>query len=93
MLALALRHVFYAQISVSFPEHVYNTFCIALPIQVNGCGEKDHMSKDIDEYVTNLGFKTMESDLVYIHSSLTREIMVYEKPKPQILQDSLCLEK
>jgi len=53
--------------------------CIALPIQVNGYGEKDHMAKDIDEFIKKLGFKTIESHLVYIHSSLTREIMVYEK--------------
>ncbi len=53
--------------------------CIALPIQVNGCGEVDHMAKDLKEYIKNLGYKTIESHLVYIHSSLTREIMVYEK--------------
>ena len=53
--------------------------CIALPIQVNGLGQVDHMAKDLDGFVKNLGFKTIESHLVYIHSSLTREIMVYEK--------------
>ena len=53
--------------------------CIALPIQVNGLGQVDHMAKDLDGFVKNLGFKTIESHLVYIHRSLTREIMVYEK--------------
>ncbi len=53
--------------------------CIALPIQVNGCGEVDHMAKDLEGFVKNLGYKTIQSHLVYIHSSLTREIMVYEK--------------
>jgi tRNA G10 N-methylase Trm11 len=53
--------------------------CIALPIQVNGLGEVDHMAKDLARYIEGLGYKTIESHLVYIHSSLTREIMVYEK--------------
>ena len=53
--------------------------CIALPIQVDGSGQVDHMAKDSEEFVKNLGFKTIESHLVYIHSSLTLEIMVYEK--------------
>ena len=53
--------------------------CVALPIQVNGLGEVDHMAKDLEGFVKKLGYKTIESHLVYIHSSLTREIMVYEK--------------
>jgi tRNA (guanine10-N2)-dimethyltransferase len=53
--------------------------CIALPIQVNGLGQVDHMAKDLAEFVKGLGYKTIESHLVYVHSSLTREIMVYEK--------------
>jgi tRNA (guanine10-N2)-dimethyltransferase len=53
--------------------------CIALPIQVNGSGQVDHMAKDLADFVKDLGYKTVESHLVYIHSSLTREIMVYEK--------------
>ncbi len=53
--------------------------CIALPIQVNGSGQVDHMAKDLADFVKDLGYKTIESHLVYIHSSLTREIMVYEK--------------
>ncbi len=53
--------------------------CIALPITVNVYGKVNRMSEDIAEIVKNLGYKTIESHLVYIHSSLTREIMVYEK--------------
>jgi tRNA G10 N-methylase Trm11 len=53
--------------------------CIALPIRVNQQGEVDHMSRDLEEYVKGLGYKTIESHMVYIHRSLTREIMVYEK--------------
>jgi tRNA (guanine10-N2)-dimethyltransferase len=53
--------------------------CIALPIQVNGCGQVNRMSEDVAGVVKNLGYKTIESHLVFIHSSLTREIMVYEK--------------
>ena len=53
--------------------------CIALPIRVNQQGEVDHMAKDLAEYIEGLGYKTIESHMVYIHRSLTREIMVYEK--------------
>jgi tRNA (guanine10-N2)-dimethyltransferase len=53
--------------------------CIALPIQVNGLGKISRMAEDLAEYINGLGYKTIESHLVYIHSSLTREIMVYEK--------------
>jgi tRNA (guanine10-N2)-dimethyltransferase len=53
--------------------------CIALPITVNQQGEVDHMAKDLAGYIEGLGYKTIESHLVFIHRSLTREIMVYEK--------------
>ena len=53
--------------------------CIALPIRVNQQGEVDHMAKDLAGYIEGLGYKTIESHLVFIHRSLTREIMVYEK--------------
>ena len=53
--------------------------CIALPIRVNERGEVNHMAKDLAPYIEGLGFKTIESHLVFIHRSLTREIMVYEK--------------
>ncbi len=53
--------------------------CIALPIQVNGSGKTSRMAEDLAEYIEGLGYKTVESHMVYIHSSLTREIMVYEK--------------
>jgi len=53
--------------------------CIALPIKVNQSGQVDHMAKDLEEFVMNLGFKVIESHKVFIHRSLTSEIMVYEK--------------
>jgi tRNA (guanine10-N2)-dimethyltransferase len=53
--------------------------CIALPIQVNGLGKISRMAEDLAEYINGLGYKTIESHMVYVHSSLTREIMVYEK--------------
>jgi tRNA (guanine10-N2)-dimethyltransferase len=53
--------------------------CIALPIQVNGLGQEEHISKEIAEFVKNLGFHCLESHKVYVHRTLTREIMVYEK--------------
>ena len=49
--------------------------CIALPIQVNGSGKISRMAEDLAEYINGLGYKTVESHMVYIHSSLTREIM------------------
>ena len=52
--------------------------CIALPISVNELGEVNRMSEDVVELVKELGYKTIESHLVFIHRSLTREIMVYE---------------
>jgi hypothetical protein len=52
---------------------------IAIPIQVNGLGQVDHMTEDLAGFVKGLGYTTIESHMVYIHSSLTREIMVYEK--------------
>ena len=53
--------------------------CIALPIRVNEQGEVNRMSEDSAELVKELGYKTIESHKVFIHRSLTREIMVYEK--------------
>jgi tRNA (guanine10-N2)-dimethyltransferase len=53
--------------------------CIALPITVNGLAKVNRMSEDVAEFVKGLGFKMIESHMVYIHRSLTREIMVYEK--------------
>jgi tRNA (guanine10-N2)-dimethyltransferase len=53
--------------------------CVALPITANGLGQVNHLAQDLAEFVNGLGYKTIESHMVYIHSSLTREIMVYEK--------------
>jgi tRNA (guanine10-N2)-dimethyltransferase len=53
--------------------------CIALPISMNEHGEVNRMSEDVAELIKKLGYKTIESHLVFIHRSLTREIMVYEK--------------
>jgi tRNA (guanine10-N2)-dimethyltransferase len=55
--------------------------CIALPIRTNALGQIEHTSKIIADLVSRTGFKTIESHFVYIHRTLTREIMVYEKPK------------
>jgi tRNA (guanine10-N2)-dimethyltransferase len=53
--------------------------CIALPIMVNQQGQVDHMSKDLAGFVEGLGFKTVESHKVYVHRTLTREVIVYEE--------------
>ncbi|MBM4401397.1 MAG: methyltransferase domain-containing protein, partial [Crenarchaeota archaeon] len=53
--------------------------CIALPIRVNQLGEVKHLSKQIAKFVDGLGFKKIESHTAYVHRTLTREILVYEK--------------
>jgi len=53
--------------------------CIALPITESKSGLKQHMSREISAFVDNLGFKSLQSHSVYVHRTLTREIMVYEK--------------
>ncbi len=53
--------------------------CIALPIRVNESGEVNRMAEDLAEFIVYLGYKKIESHLVFIHRSLTREIMVYKK--------------
>ncbi|MDR0492382.1 MAG: THUMP domain-containing protein [Nitrososphaerota archaeon] len=56
--------------------------CIALPIKLNQAGEVEHLSKEIEEYAQNVGFKKLEAHTVYVHRSLTREIVIYEKTQP-----------
>jgi tRNA G10 N-methylase Trm11 len=51
---------------------------IALPIRVNQQGQVEHV-KELTGFVKGLGFKTIESHTVYVHRTLTREVMVYEK--------------
>jgi tRNA (guanine10-N2)-dimethyltransferase len=53
--------------------------CIALPITVNGEGKTVQMSTEVGELTEKLGLSTIESHKVFVHQSLTREIMVYEK--------------
>jgi tRNA (guanine10-N2)-dimethyltransferase len=61
--------------------------CIALPITGNKTGSTKHMSKDISKFVDDLGFKRLQSHTVYVHRTLTREIMVYEKAEISRLSD------
>jgi len=53
--------------------------CIALPIRVNEQGQIERLAGILESYIDGLGFKTIESHKVFVHRSLTREIMVYEK--------------
>jgi tRNA (guanine10-N2)-dimethyltransferase len=53
--------------------------CIALPIRVNGEGKIEQMSAEVSNLVKELGYRTIESHKVFVHRTLTREIMVYEK--------------
>ena len=53
--------------------------CIALPITGNGEGKTEQMSVEVGNLVNKLGYRTVESHKVFIHRTLTREIMVYEK--------------
>lgn len=53
--------------------------CIALPIKVNELGQTERMAEVLESYIAGLGFKVIESHKIFVHRSLTREIMVYEK--------------
>jgi tRNA (guanine10-N2)-dimethyltransferase len=53
--------------------------CIALPISPDRTGKAVHMSGEISSFVERLGLKNIQSHRVYIHSTLTREIVVYAK--------------
>ena len=46
---------------------------------MNQQGQVEHMSKDLALFIEDLGYKTIESQMVYVHRTLTREVMVYEK--------------
>jgi tRNA (guanine10-N2)-dimethyltransferase len=53
--------------------------CIALPIMGTGEGKTNQMSAEISGLVKEIGYRTLESHKVFVHRTLTREIMVYEK--------------
>lgn len=53
--------------------------CIAMPISPDATGKVTRMSDEISAFVAGLGFDPIESHTVYIHATLTREIVVYEK--------------
>jgi len=53
--------------------------CIALPIRVNGEGKTEQLSAEISSFVKKLGYRTIESHKVFVHRTLTREVLVYEK--------------
>ena len=53
--------------------------CIALPIMVNRVGKTEQLSEEISSLVQKLGYRLLESHGVYVHRSLTREVIVYQK--------------
>jgi len=53
--------------------------CIALPISPDASGKVTRLSDEISAFMETTGFDVVESHTVYIHSTLTREIVVYEK--------------
>jgi tRNA (guanine10-N2)-dimethyltransferase len=53
--------------------------CIAMPISPDSTGKVVKMSDEISAFVADLGFVALEHHQVYIHATLTREIVVYEK--------------
>ena len=53
--------------------------CIALPIMGNAEGKTEQMSAGVSSLVKELGYRIIESHKVFVHRTLTREIMVYEK--------------
>lgn len=62
--------------------NVGHRICIAMPIIGDKLGRNMSVSKELARFIEELGFKRVESHLVYIHQTLTREIIVYEKTKP-----------
>jgi tRNA (guanine10-N2)-dimethyltransferase len=52
---------------------------IALPIQVAESGKIESLAKNLESYISSLGFRKLESHKVFIHRTLTREIMIYER--------------
>jgi tRNA (guanine10-N2)-dimethyltransferase len=59
--------------------NVGQRICIALPIKVNGKGKTEQLSAEIGSFVKKLGYRAIESHKIYVHRTLTREVMVYEK--------------
>lgn len=53
--------------------------CIAMPISPDTSGKVARMAEEISVFVEGLGFECLQSHTVYIHSTLTREIVVYKK--------------
>jgi tRNA (guanine10-N2)-dimethyltransferase len=53
--------------------------CIAMPISPDATGKVTRMSDEISAFISDAGFDAIEHHTVYIHATLTREIVVYEK--------------
>jgi tRNA (guanine10-N2)-dimethyltransferase len=55
--------------------------CVALPIMTNKSKRNrvEHLSKEIEGFVAAIGYQRLESHNVYVHRTLTREVVVYEK--------------
>jgi tRNA G10 N-methylase Trm11 len=51
--------------------------CIALPIRVNEKGETERLAEVLAGFIGDLGFELVESHLVYVHRTLTREVCVF----------------
>jgi len=45
----------------------------------NSSTTKMQMSQVLASYIEGLGFRRIQSHMVYVHATLTREIIVYEK--------------
>ncbi len=52
---------------------------IALPIKVNESGKTEQLSEQLSGFIQGLGFKMLESHKLFVHRTLTREVMIYEK--------------
>ena len=55
--------------------------CIAMPISPDSSGKVTRMADEISVFVEGLGFECIQSHIVYIHATLTREIVVYRKTR------------
>ncbi len=55
--------------------------CIAMPISPDSAGNVARMAEEISVFVEGLGFECLQNHRVYIHTTLTREIVVYKKTR------------
>jgi hypothetical protein len=46
---------------------------------LNRAGKTEQLSKEISGHIQKLGYCTIEAHKLFVHRTLTREVMVYQK--------------